>query len=556
MLPVAAFLTRQAADSDGRVADSFSSDWPVFARSADSAVKTLRFRLMVWNAGARARRRHWLFYRRAGRSAADAHLRDGRRSDGRRARSEPGRRPICTRRRPTSERRPEDKDPPRRALLLERSTARRASTSTTAGSSSCWTATNGRCGPATCTPNLGAASTPCRTASSCRQLERVPGCRRAASSRRRGRPLRIRVGAPMDFIDRDIASIDALAERGVALLLVVAPLAGYWLAGRAVRPLAAIIKTTAGLRPNRMEERLADRSNGRRAGPTVADGQPVSRPHRRLFEPEQRPLGQLGPRAAHAAGRDPQRGRGRARRRPDAPGIPGTSDRGDRRMRFARAAGQPALAPGGDRFRTPALAERAGRVERAGPALRRDVQRRRGSAAHRAAKRHRAGDRGRRVRHIICGKSSTTCWTTRSNSAAPVERSASSCSATADGAAVLRVRDTGCGIPAADLPHIFERFFRGDKSRQRLAETTGTGLGLSICQAIVAAHGGQILVESQEGVGTTMTVRLPATRESKAAGPPSRAGEPPEPADALCRPAGDLTHAQPFVIVLRSRQRS
>ncbi len=89
-----------------------------------------------------------------------------------------------------------------------------------------------------------------------------------------------------------------------------------------------------------------------------------------------------------------------------------------------------------------------------------------------------------------------------------------------DGAAVLRVRDTGCGIRAADLPHIFERFFRGDKSRQRLAQTTGTGLGLSICQAIVAAHGGQILVESEEGVGTTMTVRLPATLQANAAGPP------------------------------------
>jgi hypothetical protein len=72
----------------------------------------------------------------------------------------------------------------------------------------------------------------------------------------RGRPLRIRVGAPMDFIDRDVASIDAVAVRGVAILVLIAPLAGYWLAGRAIRPLAMIIKTTAGLRPNRMEERL------------------------------------------------------------------------------------------------------------------------------------------------------------------------------------------------------------------------------------------------------------------------------------------------------------
>ena len=72
----------------------------------------------------------------------------------------------------------------------------------------------------------------------------------------RGRPLRIRVGAPMDFIDRDVASVDAVAVRGVAILLAIAPLVGYWLAGRAIRPLAIIIRTTAGLRPNRMEERL------------------------------------------------------------------------------------------------------------------------------------------------------------------------------------------------------------------------------------------------------------------------------------------------------------
>jgi signal transduction histidine kinase len=64
------------------------------------------------------------------------------------------------------------------------------------------------------------------------------------------------------------------------------------------------------------------------------------------------------------------------------------------------------------------------------------------------------------------------------------------------------------------LPHVFERFFRGDKSRQRIASTTGTGLGLSICHAIVAAHRGEIVVESTEGVGTTMTVRFPLRRET------------------------------------------
>ena len=72
----------------------------------------------------------------------------------------------------------------------------------------------------------------------------------------------------------------------------------------------------------------------------------------------------------------------------------------------------------------------------------------------------------------------------------------------------LSVRDTGSGIPAADLPHIFNRFYRGDKARQR-DRTRGTGLGLAICQSIVAAHNGRIEVESVVDKGTTMTVILP-----------------------------------------------
>lgn len=77
-----------------------------------------------------------------------------------------------------------------------------------------------------------------------------------------------------------------------------------------------------------------------------------------------------------------------------------------------------------------------------------------------------------------------------------------------NGAAVLTVTDTGAGIPADDLPHIFERFYRVDKSRSRVQGRTG--LGLAISKAIVAAHSGVIEVTSQPGAGTTFTVRLPA----------------------------------------------
>jgi len=78
----------------------------------------------------------------------------------------------------------------------------------------------------------------------------------------------------------------------------------------------------------------------------------------------------------------------------------------------------------------------------------------------------------------------------------------------ADGSsALLKVADTGQGIPAEDLPHIFERFYRVDKARSTLRGRTG--LGLAICKAIVTAHSGTIAVSSQPGSGTTFTVKLP-----------------------------------------------
>jgi len=73
--------------------------------------------------------------------------------------------------------------------------------------------------------------------------------------------------------------------------------------------------------------------------------------------------------------------------------------------------------------------------------------------------------------------------------------------------AVVAITDTGVGIPAEDIPFIFERFYRVDKSRSR-AEG-GTGLGLAICRHIAEAHGGKIEVESQVGAGSTFSVCLP-----------------------------------------------
>ncbi|MDB5385290.1 MAG: histidine kinase [Planctomycetaceae bacterium] len=76
--------------------------------------------------------------------------------------------------------------------------------------------------------------------------------------------------------------------------------------------------------------------------------------------------------------------------------------------------------------------------------------------------------------------------------------------------AVLRVRDRGMGVDEVDKPHLFDRFYRGDKARGREKFTKGTGLGLSICEAIITAHKGRIEVTNNPTGGSTFTVRLPA----------------------------------------------
>ncbi len=75
----------------------------------------------------------------------------------------------------------------------------------------------------------------------------------------------------------------------------------------------------------------------------------------------------------------------------------------------------------------------------------------------------------------------------------------------------LAVKDNGQGIPPEDLPHIFERFFRGDRSRARTKKGQGSGLGLAIVSELVRVRGGEIKVESLPGKGTTFTIIFPKT---------------------------------------------
>jgi signal transduction histidine kinase len=96
----------------------------------------------------------------------------------------------------------------------------------------------------------------------------------------------------------------------------------------------------------------------------------------------------------------------------------------------------------------------------------------------------------------------------------------------------LFISDTGPGIPTQDLPHIFERFYRGERSRKRPmgGQSSGFGLGLSIAYWIVRNHGGSIEVDSRQGQGTTFCIWLPILPP-----PPPQMRQKPE-NQSICQP--------------------
>ena len=104
-------------------------------------------------------------------------------------------------------------------------------------------------------------------------------------------------------------------------------------------------------------------------------------------------------------------------------------------------------------------------------------------------------------------------------------------------AAVISVHDTGEGIPAQDLDHIFDRFARADPGRSR--HTGGFGLGLSIVKAIADAHGGEVRVTSKVGVGTTFEISLPIVQVAPDAGPTLTLPEPEHRASAAAMVRSD-----------------
>ena len=320
-------------------------------------------------------------------------------------------------------------------------------------------------------------------------------------------PLVVRVGASLKDVQEDLTRLGKLLLFAGGVLLLVAPLIGYWLAGRATRPLAAMLETAERLRPDRLSERLPLRGSDDeldRLSSTInalLDRLAEHLDHQREFVANaahelRSPLAALGTSIEVALEHERSSEEYRELLADLAEECAGLGTLVNQLLRLAEG-GAGKLQPGTARVRFDELVARS-------------VEMFRGAAEHkgvvlRAAPMPLVSLRGSdvHVRQVINNLLDNAIKFTPPGGAVTVEVQ------TGPSEVRLRVEDTGCGIAAEDLPHVFVPFYRADKSRQRGPAGGGTGLGLAICQAIVAAYGGHIIVDSPGACGTRVTVQWP-----------------------------------------------
>jgi len=314
-------------------------------------------------------------------------------------------------------------------------------------------------------------------------------------------------------IDADVSKLTNLMIGAVLVTLFVAPLGGYWLAGRATHPLARIIATTARLRPSHMEERLPIRGTAdeldqlsatinrfldligdylnrnrefvanaahelRSPLAAIQSAVEVTLNGERSIEEYQEMLDDIAAQCGQLGGLVNQL---LLLAETDVVGL---------QIRRRPVSLDRLVARSVDMFRGAAEERGIQLTAQCGPNVSLDAD----------------ADRLRQVLNNLIDNSLK--FTVRGGRVdVHVDRDEPRHEI------VMTVADTGFGIAPEDLPHVFERFYRGDKARGRDHArgdgAHGNGLGLSICQAIVAAHFGSITVDSQPGQGSRFTVRLP-----------------------------------------------
>jgi heavy metal sensor kinase len=318
----------------------------------------------------------------------------------------------------------------------------------------------------------------------------------------------IRVGAPTQFIDDDVARLTRiLAPVGLGLLLL-APLGGYLLAERAIDPLQKIIATTARLRPSRLDERLLVRGVGDELDQLAVQ---INHFLDQIAEHLRRQRDFVA-NAAHELRSPLTAIQASVEVTLDKPRSTGEYEDllvsiNDECQHLghlvnqllqllnteeAQAALPRQAVPLSDIVRH--SLEMFGPIaEDRGVALRSETDGEVTVQGH-----------PQQLRQLITNLIDNALKFTPAGGAITVRLSRPD-----SGHARLCVEDTGIGIPRDELPRIFERFYQVDKSRSRAGDNRGNGLGLSICQVIAQLHGGAIDVDSELGRGSTFRVTLP-----------------------------------------------
>jgi signal transduction histidine kinase len=319
----------------------------------------------------------------------------------------------------------------------------------------------------------------------------------------------IRVGSSLDYISQDVSKVSQLMLLVGAGLLIVAPIGGYLLAGRATKPLGEIIRTAARLRPFKLHERLPLRHTNDELDQLsltingLLDRIAAYLEHNRQFTANaahelRSPLAAIrsSVEVALAAPREPERYQELLCEIVEQISDLGVlvnqllllaeSEARDRHWRRDPVPLDQLVSRAVDMFE--GVAEERGIELKIGRLFPVTVV---GDAA--------------RLKQVINNLVDNSLKFTQAGGAVLVDVDSN-----ADNARI-RVADTGIGIAEADLPHIFERFYLVDRARVREG-LRGNGLGLSICLAIVEAHGGRIDVHSTLGEGSEFIVELPLGR--------------------------------------------
>jgi heavy metal sensor kinase len=322
----------------------------------------------------------------------------------------------------------------------------------------------------------------------------------------------VRVGASTATVEKELATVTRLMVAAGVVILFVAPLSGYLLAGRATRPLGRIISTAARLRPSHLEERLPIRR-------TYDELDQLSLTINRFLDLLKDYLDRNREFVANAA----HELRSPLAALQSSVEVALNTDRtveeyqeklgeiADECGQLRVLVNQLLLLAETDAACLPApklplpfdhLVERGvdmfrGAAEERGIELAANVTA--GAVVH---------GNSDRLRQVVNNLIDNSLKFTPAGGRVTVTLRKDPLRKVVE----LEVADTGVGISEQDLPHVFDRFYRGDKSRQREHFAHGNGLGLSICQSIVVAHGGEVRAQSSPGGGATFVVSLPLMR--------------------------------------------